>query len=274
MPTSGTVESGFEYQGLDRVVAWFLAVLAHLAPWSYAAINHPETTALAVVSVLILAIIAWRAIKKGGSILEAAITTPIGRDTLLPWAIAMAALSVVYAITFQSTFFYVRYFVPMLLVSVPVVALILSGLRPVQHRPLLPLVVLTLVFSGQLVATLHRGSYGNPRFRSAAYLIRNFPGVHIGAWQSGVIGYLDRDVENLDGKLNAEAYHATMTHTLGDFIDREGINVLSDWPGYLIGSLPVGYLEREWQPCPRPLTTTDDVCYIRKSFAVAHPEFQ
>jgi hypothetical protein len=269
MPTSGAVESGFAHHGADRIVAWSLALLAHLAPWSYAAIHHTATTAVALISVAALLLLATRAPQT-----RATLARPLVRDTLLPWAVAMAGLSVVYAITFQSTFFYVRYFVPLLLVTVPVIALLLSEQTFLQSRPLLMPLALALLFSVQLFATLHRGSFGNPRFLAAAYLVRNFPGVHIGAWQSGVIGYLDPNVENLDGKLNAAAHLATTTHTLDTFIDREGIDILTDWPSYLRDTLPPGYLDRDWQPCAHPRPNADDVCYIRKSFAATHPEFQ
>jgi hypothetical protein len=269
MPTSGSVESGFAHQGFDRFIAWSLALLAHLAPWSYAAISHTATTALALASVVILLLLLRNAPQT-----RALLETPAVRNTLLPWAVAMAALSVVYAVTFQSTFFYVRYFVPSLLVTVPVIALLLSEQVFLQRRPLLPLVALTVLFSAQLLATLHRGGFGNPRFLAGAYLVRTFPGVHIGAWQSGVIGYLDPDAENLDGKLSAAAYHATMNHTLDSFIDTEGINVLTDWSGYIHVALPDTYLDRYWQPCPHPRPNADDVCYIRKSFLATHPEFR
>jgi hypothetical protein len=269
MPTSGSVESGFSHHGFDRSIAWSLAWLAHLAPWSYAAINHRETTALAVLSVALVLLLLRRAPQTLSTL-----STPVVRNTLLPWAIAMVALSVLYAIAFQSTFFYVRYFVPALLITVPVIALLLSDQTFLQRHSLVLLTILATLFSAQLFATLHRGSFGNPRFLAAAYLVHTFPGVHIGAWQSGVIGYLDPDAENLDGKLNAAAYHATMNHTLDSFIDNEGIDVLNDWPGYVHGALPETYLDRYWQPCPHPGLNTDDVCYIRKSFLAMHPEYR
>jgi hypothetical protein len=269
MPTSGAVESGFAHRGADRIIAWSLALLAHVVPWSYAAIHHTATTAVALTSFAALVLLDRRSRQ-----VRNRLSVPSVRDTLLPWALAMAALSVIYAITFQSTFFYVRYFVPLLLVTVPVIALLLSEQTFLQRRPLLLPVALALLFSAQLFATLHRGSFGNPRFLAAAYLVRTFPGVHIGAWQSGVIGYLDPNVENLDGKLNAAAHLATTTHTLDTFIDSEGIDVLTDWPSYLHDTLPPGYLDRDWQPCPHPRTNADDVCYIRKSFLATHPEYR
>ncbi len=269
MPTSGSVESGFAHHGFDRVIAWSLALLAHLAPWSYAAIHHTATTAIALVSVVVLFLLLRNAPHT-----RATLATPNLRNTLLPWAIAVAVLSLVYAVAFQSTFFYVRYFVPALLITVPVIALLLSEQTILQRRPLIPLLAIALLFSAQLFTTLHRGGFGNPRFLAAAYILRTYPGVHVGAWQSGVIGYLDPNAENLDGKLSAAAYHATMTRTLDTFIDSEGINVLTDWPGYVHGVLPASYLNREWQPCPHPRPNADDVCYIRKSFLATHPEYQ
>jgi hypothetical protein len=102
----------------------------------------------------------------------------------------------------------------------------------------------------------------------------NFPDVHVGAFQSGVIGYFNPNVENLDGKLNAGALRAARTHTLGQFIDHEGINVLIDWPSYFDQQLPPGYLATEWQPCAKAPSNPQDICYIRRSFLLTHPAFR
>jgi len=101
-----------------------------------------------------------------------------------------------------------------------------------------------------------------------------FPEVHVGAFQSGVIGYFNPNVENLDGKLNAGALRAARTHTLGQFIDKEGINVLIDWPSYFDQQLTPEYLAAEWQPCAKAPPNPQDICYIRRSFLLAHSEFR
>lgn len=271
IPTSGTVESGFHFRGADRLVAWTLAVIAHLAPWSYAFTGNYATTAFGALSVAFLVVLAWR--------------SPLTRqrlgerdagglyNTFVPWTIAIVVLTVLYAVFFQSTFFFVRYFAPLLLVSAPLLALALTEQRIIQKRPLLFFGALLLIFSAEDLATLHRASFGNPHFLAAGYLVERFPNAHVGAYQSGIIGYVDPNVENLDGKLNQQAHLATLTGTMDNFIDHEHIDVLLDWPGYLHDTLPAGYLAEVWQPCPIAPPNPQDICLIRKTYLAAHPEY-
>jgi hypothetical protein len=269
MPTSGTAESDLAWRGVNRFDPWARAMMAHLVPWSYAGSSNGFTLALGLTGLLLIVFLALRA-----RALSAALRSPAVRDTFLPWAVAIFLLTLVYAGFFHSTFFYVRYFSPLLLVTVPLLALLLAETDLPQRRPLLFLAELVVLFAALDFYSLHRGRPGNPHYPAAAYVHDNFPDVHVGAFQSGVIGYFNPNVENLDGKLNAGALRAARTHTLGQFIDDEGINVLVDWPSYFDQQLPPGYLATEWQPCAKAPPNPQDICYIRRSFLLAHPEFR
>jgi len=267
MPTSGGVESG-----LDRLVTWLLALAAHLAPWTYAAAIHPVTSAVAALSVLLLVLLARNAPALRARLASA--TDPTLRDTFLPWALATGGLTVLYALAFRSTFFYVRYFAPVLLVAVPLLALALAEQHLVRRRPLALFAALLLLFSAEDLATLHRPSFGNPHFLAAGYVLQRFPHVHVGAYQSGVIGYFNPNVENLDGKLNADAHRALLDHTMPALIDAHHIDVLLDWPTYLRDTLPADYLQHTWQPCPIAPPNPQDVCLIRRAFLATHPQYR
>jgi hypothetical protein len=268
MPTSGSAESSLGWHGAIRFDPWARALMAHLVPWSYAGAANRVTFALGLSGILLIAILAARATG-----LRAALRAPAMRDTFLPWAVAVFLLTLVYAGFFLSTFFYVRYFSPLLLVSIPLLSLLLAEQPILQRRPLPVLAALVLLFAVMDFYSLHNGRTGNPHYTAAAYVHDNFPGVHVGAFQSGVIGYFNPNVENLDGKLNAGALRAARNHTLGQFIDHEGINVLIDWPSYFDQQLTPQYLAAEWQPCPKSPPNPQDICYIRRSFLLAHPEF-
>ena len=269
MPTSGTAESDLAWRGVNRFDPWARAMMAHLVPWSYAGSSNGFTLALGLTGLLLIVFLALRA-----RALRAALRSSAVRDTFLPWAVAIFLLTLVYAGFFHSTFFYVRYFSPLLLVTVPLLALLLAETDLPQRRPLLFLAELVVLFAALDFYSLHRGRPGNPHYPAAAYVHANFPDVHVGAFQSGVIGYFNPNVENLDGKLNAGALRAARTHTLDQFIDHEGINVLIDWPSYFDQQLPPGYLATEWQPCAKAPSNPQDICYIRRSFLLTHPAFR
>jgi hypothetical protein len=266
MPTSGSAESDLTWHAANRFDPWARALMAHLVPWSYAGSASPTTLGLALCGLFLLAILIYRA-----PTFRAALATPILHDTFLPWAVAIFALTLVYAGFFLSTFFYVRYFSPLLVVTLPMLALLFAEKAFVQRRLSIILAALVFLFAALDFTSLHRGRPGNPHFPAAAYVNANFPSARVGAFQSGVIGYFNPNVENLDGKLNAGALNAARTHTLDRFVDREQINVLIDWPSYL-NELPPQYLAAQWQPCPLAPPNPQDVCLIRRTFLLAHPE--
>ena len=266
MPTSGSAESDIAWHGANRFDPWARAVMAHLVPWSYAASVSPTTLALGLSGLMLLAILVYRAPS-----FRAALATPALRDTFLPWALAISELTLVYAGFFISTFFYLRYFSPLLVVTLPLLALLFAEKSFVQRRLSLVLAALVLLFAALDFTSLHRGRPGNPHFPAAAYVHANFPNARVGAFQSGVIGYFNPNVENLDGKLNTGALCAAQTHTLDRFLNRERINVLIDWPSYLT-VLPPQYLATEWEACPIAPPNPQDVCLIRRTYLAAHPE--
>lgn len=268
MPTSGSAESELAWHGVNRFEPWARAILSHMVPWSFAGSVDWISLTLGLTGVLLIGVLAMRA--HG---LRAALAAPVLRDTFLPWAIAIFALTLVYAGFFQSTFFYVRYFSPLLIICVPLLALLLAEQPLLRRRPEIFLVALVLLFAALDYVALHRGRTGNPHYPAAAYVYNTFPAAHVGAFQSGVIGYFNPEVENLDGKLNVGALRAARTGSLDRFIDLEGINVLIDWPSYFT-QLPQAYLAAEWQSCPKTPPNPQDVCYIRRSFLLAHPEYR
>jgi len=268
MPTSGSAESELAWHGVNRFEPWARAVLAHLVPWSFAGSVDWFSLTLGLTGLLLIGILAVRS-----RVLSVALAAPNLRDTFLPWTIAIFALTLVYAGFFQSTFFYVRYFCPLLIVTIPLLALLLAEQLLLRRLPVTFLAALVLLFAALDYITLHRGRTGNPHYPAAAYVSDNFPAVHVGAFQSGVLGYFNPDVENLDGKLNVGALRAARNGTLDQFIDQEGINVLIDWPSYF-NQLPQQYLATEWQACPEAPPNPQDVCYIRRSFLLKHPAYR
>jgi hypothetical protein len=268
MPTSGSAESELAWHGVNRFQPWARAIMAQIVPWSFAGSVNWFSLTLGLTSLLLIGMLAVHARE-----LRTALAARELRDTFLPWAIAIFALTLVYAGFFQSTFFYVRYFSPLLIVSVPLLALLLAEQPLVRRRPEIFLAALVMLFTALDYVTLHRGRTSNPHYPAAAYVYETFPGVHVGAFQSGVIGYFNPDVENLDGKLNVGALHAARNGSLDRFIDQEGINVLIDWPSYF-NQLPQQYLATEWQACPKVPPNPQDACYIRRSFLLEHPAYR
>lgn len=257
--------SGAESAVIDRSVAghrlelFALSLIAHAAPWSFAGSKNLPTTLVGLVSILFLV---WLARSARGT-RDLWDRSASFRASFLPWIAAFLLLSVVYLVFFWATHFYVRYFAPLAVFFIPLLAVALSELTLVQRRVQFLVAALAVLFCVWDVAAFHTGKIYATQVLSASYVHNWYPDEHVGAFQSGTLGYYNPNVENLDGKLNQGALLATKVNQLPKFIDKEGIQVLIDWP-YYIERLPEAYREREWEPCPHPTYSSDSICLIRK----------
>ena len=167
---------------------------------------------------------------------------------------------------------------PLAVLALPACAVILAGIASVRRHLVTAAAVLCACFAAWTAGALHSGRLGNSQTLAAGYIHRYFPEARVGAFQSGVIGFFNPNVENLDGKLNGGALVAAAHHQLPQFIDKEHIDVLVDWPSVFRANLPADYLRR-WEPCPIPIEGGgESICLVRKSApvqrdqpAIAHP---
>jgi hypothetical protein len=126
-------------------------------------------------------------------------------------------------------------------------------------------IALTAVASvGGAGATLHNRELGNINVLSAGYVADAVPSTAVvGAFQSGVLGYFNARVVNLDGKINADALSAAAGGRLPEYVDTRGITYLVDWPG-ILAILPQEYLNARWNRCGRPTPDPLVECLVRR----------
>ncbi len=68
----------------------------------------------------------------------------------------------------------------------------------------------------------------NPAYQLGMWA-KQHPQELMGVTSSGTAGFVADNVINLDGKVNADALHSRIDHTLGDYVISSGITVLADW---------------------------------------------
>jgi len=97
--------------------------------------------------------------------------------------------------------------------------------------------VLYLLQWRQVFSQLHRNQSLN-LYRMVKVVEWKIPkGAIIGCLQSGILGYYsNRKVINLDGVVNQEALIAMKGNRLGEYVAREGITYIMDWP-YVLNTL-------------------------------------
>ncbi len=259
LPTSGKAESTLVAGTtlFERLGAMALAVAGECMPWCYAVVSH---SAVVVCVVSTFAVLGWFA---SNSDRRHAINNALRSRLLQIWLLSLFILVPVYVALFNSTHFYYRYLAPLCVATVPVCAITLAQSEWVRHNMRSVTTALCVGFALWAAVALHTGHIGNSQTVAAGYIHRYFAQSHVGSFQSGVVGYFNRNVENLDGKLNQGALQATARHQLPQFIDQEHINVLVDWPSVLYANLPRTYLQREWTACPVPLHS-ESICLIRR----------
>ena len=114
----------------------------------------------------------------------------------------------------------------------------------------------------QTIGSLHTGRVGNSHAVSAGYIANNFNSQEfiIGSFQSGVIGFFNNNVINLDGKLDHKSLRALSVSKknknydeLIKYINLRNINVIIDWNGYINNCFGKLIEDPEWKYCKDPI---------------------
>ena len=258
LPSSGKAEGQLiTMHTLYRLPQAAAALMVHLVPWSFAGANH-TMQAFGAISLFGLGVWIFYKRQQLGAQLSPAL-----KQTLLPWAIGFGGLIVVYPIFFWVVWFYPRYFAPLLVVWIPVLAIFLASQSMPRRFPMAIVLFLLVIFCVEDFRSLHTGRIASNHIISAGYVRKQYPQARVGAFQSGAFGFFDFNVVNLDGKMNDDALRADQVHQLDAYLDRSKINVLIDWESLMRYHLPADYLAAKWKPCPQPMPVPDSTCFVR-----------
>lgn len=252
MPSSGRAQ--LDLPG-DLATVWMrtremlTALAQHVSPWLYLPAPRevlrgwlPDEVMATLVAVAALGVGVWLA-WRGWRALE-----PSHDDALQSWSPALMGLILAYAVAFLSTYFYARYTAPMLLFSIPLMSLGLSQVIRTRALAVAVLAAAIVSFAGVAWSTLHSGQIGNMHSIAAGYVARLLPPpATVGAFQSGTLGYFNPNVVNLDGKVNTQAFEASLAGRLGEYLEWRRVTHLVDWPS-LIDAWPEPSFE-SWPDC-------------------------
>jgi hypothetical protein len=131
----------------------------------------------------------------------------------------------------------------------------------VQHAAI---AIMPVCFFVWAVFSLHTGRTSNGHAMNAGFVQSNFQSSKVGAFQSGVIGFFNPNVVNLDGKVNYSALVYTRRSELYRYVDMAGIDTLIDWPGYISGALDENWRFSNWKKCELPVPYRESICLQRK----------
>tara|TARA_Y100000991_G_C21958115_1_gene343077 strand:+ start:82 stop:1365 length:1284 start_codon:yes stop_codon:yes gene_type:complete len=165
-------------------------------------------------------------------------------------------LFLTYFISSDAKHFYYRYFSPFVIVSIPLLGITIAEIY-IFKKIYIYLFSLAL-FTMQTIGSLHAGRVGNTHAVSAGYIANNFNSKEyiIGSFQSGVIGFFNNNVINLDGKLDHKSLRALSVSRknknfdeLIKYINLRNINVIIDWNAYVETYFKELIEAPEWEYC-------------------------
>jgi hypothetical protein len=246
-----------------RLISMAEAVINHMTPWVYTG-SWTSLTIAAAVSLGVAGLLLYLLRRTEPEVAY----NETGVSTLKAWAVASSILIVVYPIFFWATHFYGRYTAPITVVLLPALGAVAAYWIHSKHLSWLRRIVipgLALPFFVWTGASLHTGRIGNSHAVTAGFLETHVPSKYrIGAFQSGVIGYFHPNTINLDGKIDHRVASFLKSNSIGEYVDRRNIDVLTDWKGAL-NRFEGDYLENHWKPCGPKIPNGMSFCRIRES---------
>ncbi|MFN3889851.1 MAG: hypothetical protein ACK4MV_05580 [Beijerinckiaceae bacterium] len=262
MPSSGPAQATLVDLGSawGRAETMILTVTQNLAPWA-PLISQPVASAVALAALAVLIAAGRRSSAHGLR------WRPGAAPVLQAWGAGVLSLPVIYFTFFWAAHFYARYTAPIVVLSL-LVSAAAAALLPMRARKML----VFAAFSGFVVAngwaawdTHHRGGISDGHSVAAGYVAKHLPrDARVGAFQSGVVGFYNENVINLDGKVNVDALAAMRARRVEEYVDRERIDYVIDWEGVIDGLMPRAMQSGEWVRCPLPVGNAETVCVMRK----------
>ena len=272
MPSSGLAEASLI--NLAKLSERFWVVLKEIISLlTLTLINVTRLRFVVPFASLLIIFISFFFFRKNHYFRSLLILDSMKKQYLLYWFLALMPLLLIYPVFYGSVYFYQRYFSPLLVVYLPILAIALH--RLLQNKPrcfrVASLLIFIMCFFIGAISAFHRGKIANTPAVAAGFVKENFPPcLRIGAMQSGILGFFNNNVINLDGKINYDIHKLEKTNeTLTAYLDRENIDVIIDWSIYiywlfLIPEETKAHFLAKWKPYPHKVPDGKTGCFVRK----------
>jgi hypothetical protein len=262
LPSSGAAQASLitSQNALFRLGNMAQAVLSHMTPWIY---SNPSKFLVAGAFLSLLVLTAFVLRNRDGR--ESLLLIYKKHPCFANWTFAIMPLVLIYLLFFWAAHFYQRYsapiFIPFVIILAIMAAMTVQKMpKAVQHSALL---ILPACFFIWAALTLHSGFIGNGHAISAGFIRERYQSSRVGAFQSGVIGFFNSNVINLDGKVNYSALAYAKRRELYRYVDLERVDILVDWPDYINGALDENWLATHWKRCEAEVPYHQSICLHR-----------
>jgi len=250
IPSSGKAQSALVTASTapHRAMEMIGSVISHVTPWFYS-FNLSLMDAVALVTLLTIV----RFLMPPRNVYRLISSTIRGTPHLVNWAVSTIVLLLVYFALFWDTHFYGRYASPVLILAFPLLAAVLAERLKDSTNVVrtAAIYVMPICFAGWAFLSFHIGHVSNTLTMPAGFVQKHFSKTRVGMFQSGVAGYFNPNVVNLDGKVDYLAGSYNRQNKINMYIDQRKIEVLVDWPYYIYvhGKLDKQGVKEKWKPC-------------------------
>lgn len=266
-PSSGVAQRSLigESNVVGRVSAVVEAIVTHATPWIYTRSWVPGAPLilLGILSLLTLGVVVYMIRSSASVRLDWQRVSTLGG-----WGLATGVLLFIYPIFFWPTYFYGRYTAPIVVVLIPFLSALVVWLVTWDYQIFIRRLVisaLVICFGFWAAMSLHSGRVKNSLAISAGYVSKRVPLEYkVGAFQSGIMGYYNSNVVNLDGKIDHRVIRYSNGRGLSQYMDSTGVDVIIDWPVFF-DRFDDGYMESRWKSCGPKIPGDAFTCQIRRS---------
>ena len=197
----------------------------------------------------------------------------VKKKVWIGWFLGCVALMLIYPVFFWATHFYARYTSPILVVMLPISSIAVAAammnfkLVSSNHNRIIAFFGFILIGINVALATLslHTGRIGNSHSLSAGYVRDHLPtSAVVGAFQSGVIGYFNENIINLDGKVNPKVLDALSRGQVNEYVIEYNIEYVIDWVDIVTKSfLTIPNAWAIWEKCKAIVPNGESLCIQR-----------
>ncbi len=259
--SSARVETSWLSPGniLLRAKAMSLALMQHLTPDIYTGNKDIVLVIVFIITITAAYILLY----------DKRILNQFDKDNVKifkTWSIGILFLIFVYLLYSSADYFYLRYTAPLLIIILPVFTILLAlKIKGIKRKKLqIGFASVAAIFFIQAVLYFHSGRMGVQQSLRIAYIKNHFNDkAVIGCFQSGVTGYYDSNVYNLDGKMDNVVLNYIKSGRFDRFIDSTGINVILEWGG-VVNMFEKNYLKKNWIEYNKNIGDNRTVCLVRK----------
>jgi len=243
------------------ILQYVSGVIQHFVPFIYT--GNIRLLLIVIVGIPVIAALIIYLIKEHSLLINDA-----AKYLLTIGFISVIALVIIYFFFSTAPYFYFRYTSVIMVISFPVLVVIFAYIVNKLHKTIRVALLIScfFVFIAESVLYFHSGKSALAFSVRSEYVKNNFSdNMRVASFQSGILGYYNENVFNLDGKMDNKALLNLRNGTMDKYIDSLNVDVLIDWDDIIDNVFQKNYMNNNWEIYSKDIGDGRTACYVRKN---------